>query len=73
MSAIPLNLTLEETNLVLEALGQLPYARVYLLIQKIQQQASEHLQAERGPVEGGNQNGRQAEGIGNPAGMGGQA
>jgi hypothetical protein len=73
MSAIPLNLTLEETNLVLEALGQLPYARVYLLIQKIQQQAAEHLQAERGPVERRGQNGKQAEGIGNIGGMGGQA
>jgi len=32
---------------VLEALGQMPYARVYLLIQKIQQQATERLQENR--------------------------
>ncbi len=73
MSAIPLNLTLEETNLVLEALGQMPYARVYLLIQKIQQQATEHLQEER---DKGSQNGKQAEGIrgiGNTGGIGGKA
>ncbi len=44
MSNIALNLTLEETNTVLETLGQMPYARVYLLIQKIQQQATERLQ-----------------------------
>jgi len=47
MSTISLNLTLEETNTVLEALGQMPYARVYLLIQKIQQQATERLQENR--------------------------
>ena len=47
MSTISLHLTLEETNTVLEALGQMPYARVYLLIQKIQQQATERLQENR--------------------------
>lgn len=34
MPPISLSLTLEETNTVLEALGQMPYARVYLLVQK---------------------------------------
>lgn len=36
---ITLELTLPETNLVLEALGELPYARVYELISKIHEQA----------------------------------
>lgn len=40
---IQLNLSLEETNTVLEALGQLPYARVHLLISKVQQQATAQL------------------------------
>jgi hypothetical protein len=36
---ITLELSVAETNLVLEALGALPYARVYELITKIHQQA----------------------------------
>lgn len=67
MSTIQLDLTLEETNMVLEALGQMPYARVYLLVQKIQQQATEHLQEERTASERGRQNGKQAESIGGQA------
>ncbi|WP_329101112.1 hypothetical protein OG792_20175 [Micromonospora sp. NBC_01699] len=42
---IRLDLTVEETNVVLEALGQLPYVRVHLLIEKVQQQATSQLQA----------------------------
>lgn len=38
---IRLELTVPETNLVLEALGGLPYARVYELINKLHQQAEE--------------------------------
>jgi hypothetical protein len=41
MPQIALNLTIAETNLVLDALGGLPYARVYELINKIHQQAEE--------------------------------
>jgi hypothetical protein len=52
MASIQLSLTLDETNLVLEALGQLPYVRVYGLINKLQQQATlslkEHAQSENG-------------------------
>lgn len=70
MTPIQLSLTLEETNTVLEALGQMPYARVYLLVQKIQQQATEHLQAEHAPSEQGPQNGRQAGGVGNTGNTG---
>jgi hypothetical protein len=42
---IQLNLTVEETNVVLEALGQLPYVRVHLLIGKVQQQATSQLRS----------------------------
>ena len=37
--------SLEETNLLLEALGQLPFARVYALIAKLQAQAQAQLTA----------------------------
>lgn len=40
---IRLSLSVEETNTVLEALGQLPYVRVHLLIDKVQQQATTQL------------------------------
>lgn len=45
MSSIDLNLTVAETNLILEALGHLPFKHVYQLIGKIQHEASEQLQA----------------------------
>ncbi len=40
MNEIELKVTVEEANLILEALGQLPFARVYALVGKLQQQAS---------------------------------
>jgi hypothetical protein len=43
MQDIKLTLSLVETNLLLEALGQMPYVRVYELIAKIQQQAQMQL------------------------------
>jgi hypothetical protein len=49
MNSIQLNLTLDETNTLLEALGQLPYVRVYTLINKVQQQASISLKEEARP------------------------
>jgi hypothetical protein len=65
MTTIQLSLTLEETNTVLEALGQMPYARVYLLIAKIQQQATTHLQEDQYPAPGKNsQNEQQSESTG---------
>lgn len=36
---VSLSLTLAETNLILEALGNLPFVRVFQLIGKLQQQA----------------------------------
>ncbi len=46
MSDITLQLTVEETNLILDALGQKPFVEVYNLISKVQTQASQQLQAE---------------------------
>ena len=43
MSQIQLHLCLEEINLILEALGEQPYVRVYQLITTIQQQAQNQL------------------------------
>jgi len=43
MEEIELKLSVDETNLVLEALGKMQYARVYLLINKIHQQANAQL------------------------------
>ncbi|MFI0960704.1 hypothetical protein ACH4S8_04715 [Streptomyces sp. NPDC021080] len=48
---ITLTLGLDETNLVLEALGQMPFARVYQLIAAIQEQA--HKQLTDQPADGG--------------------
>ncbi len=39
MNPIQLQLTIEEVNQILAALGDQPYAKVYQLIQKIHQQA----------------------------------
>ena len=44
MNKLQIDLTVDQTNLVLEALGQLPYHRVASLIASIQQQAQEQLQ-----------------------------
>jgi hypothetical protein len=51
MKDIQLNVTIEEANLILEALGNLPFARVYTLIGKIQEQAGTQLAAKNGQVE----------------------
>ena len=42
---IELKLTVAEVNGVLQALGQMPFAQVSTLIQKIQQQAAPQVQA----------------------------
>jgi hypothetical protein len=46
MQEITLTLSLAEANQILEALGELPYVRVYELIAKIQQQAQVQLGAQ---------------------------
>lgn len=43
MKEITLKLTVDETNAVLNALGDMPFAQVHQLIQHIQQQASQQL------------------------------
>lgn len=44
MQSLNLKMSIEETNLILEALGQMPFVKVHQLIASIQQQASEQLQ-----------------------------
>jgi hypothetical protein len=44
MQTIRLTITLDDTNLILEALGALPFARVHQLIGTIQAQATVQLQ-----------------------------
>jgi hypothetical protein len=45
MNKIDLQLSIDDTNLILEALGQLPFARVFQLIARIQEQARAQLAA----------------------------
>ena len=49
MPDIQLHLTIDELNLILEGVGNLPFARVYGLVGKIQSQAAEQLQAAQAP------------------------
>lgn len=53
---ISLKLTMEETNKIMTALGNLPYVQVFELISKIQQQASGQIQqdTENGTVKANN-------------------
>lgn len=48
---VKLQVTLDEANLILEGLGNLPFARVYGLVAKIQEQASGQLQKPANPGE----------------------
>ncbi|XTZ13719.1 hypothetical protein ACQSSU_19615 [Micromonospora echinospora] len=50
MTPITLSLTLDQTNTILEALGQMPYVRVYELIEAIGQQAGAQLHPEGTPA-----------------------
>lgn len=43
MKNIQLELSIDETNLILEALGALPFARVYALIGRIQESARKQI------------------------------
>jgi hypothetical protein len=43
MKDIKLTLTVDETNMILEALGSMPFNKVFEIIGKIQKQASEQL------------------------------
>lgn len=46
MQDIQLTLTVDETNVILAALGEQSYKQVFQLVAKIQQQANEQLQAQ---------------------------
>lgn len=43
MKTINLEITVDEANLILEGLGQMPFVKVYELITKIQEQARNQL------------------------------
>lgn len=43
MSEIRFTVTVDEANLILEGLGNLPFAKVYALVGKLQKQAGEQL------------------------------
>jgi hypothetical protein len=45
MQEINLRLAVDDVNMILEGVGGLPFARVYLLVGKIQEQAAEQLRA----------------------------
>lgn len=44
MKTIQLDLSIDDTNLILESLGQMPFARVYALIGRIQEHARQQLE-----------------------------
>ena len=43
MSEINLQVTIDEANVILEGLGQLPFAKVFALVAKLQEQAAQQL------------------------------
>lgn len=47
MEDIELNVTVDEANLILEGLGQMPFAKVYTLVAKLQEQAAPQLRDDR--------------------------
>ena len=51
MKEINFKVNVDEANLILEGLGQIPYARVYALVTKIQEQAQQQLNGENPPGE----------------------
>jgi hypothetical protein len=52
MRELNLNITVDEANLILEAIGHLPFARVYQLVAKLQQQASQQVAENAAPALG---------------------
>jgi hypothetical protein len=53
MKEINLQISIDEANLILEALGTMPFVQVYALIGKIQAQAGEQIQAAKPSAESG--------------------
>lgn len=50
MKTLTLQLTIDDANLILEALGNQPYVKVFSLITKFQAQASPQLAADNAPT-----------------------
>lgn len=50
MKTLTLQLTIDDANLILEALGNQPYVKVFSLITKFQAQASQQLAADNAPA-----------------------
>ncbi len=47
MKEIKLTITVDEANLILEGLGNMPFSKVFTLINKIQQQAAGQITDEK--------------------------
>ena len=47
MQEINLRLAVEDVNVILEGVGNLPFAKVYTLVGKIQQQAAQQIRADQ--------------------------
>ena len=45
MNEVELKVTVDEANLILEGLGNLPFAKVFALVAKVQEQATQQLGA----------------------------
>ena len=54
MKEIDLQVSVDEANLILEALGNLPFVKVYTLIAKIQQQANQQISVAERPDDAAN-------------------
>lgn len=52
MNNLRLELSIDDTNLILEALGNLPFARVFQLIGRVQEQARAQVEAAQQQLEG---------------------
>ena len=50
MQEINLKLGVDDVNVILEGVGDLPFAKVYVLVGKIQEQAAQQLRADQGPA-----------------------
>jgi len=48
MRELELKITIDEANLILEGLGNLPFAKVFALVAKIQEQAARQLRGING-------------------------
>ena len=46
MQEITLKLSIDDVNVVLEGLGNLPFARVYAIVGRVQEQAAHQLRAD---------------------------